>query len=83
MKAPITKEQEDLVHNYIVHEYLLHILEEDFVIINNANFKIKEPYIKLVETVLRTIRLKLRDMKADMKRQEMKVFDPVRDDIML
>ncbi|PAD69956.1 hypothetical protein CHH83_06000 [Bacillus sp. 7586-K] len=83
MKAPIIKEQEDLVHEYIVNEYLLHILEEDLVIINNANLKLKDPYIKLVESVLRTIRIKLRDMKAEMKKQEMKVFGPVRDDIML
>lgn len=46
MKAPIPKEQEDLVHDYIVHEYLLQILE-NLKVIEVANFKLNEPYINI------------------------------------
>lgn len=53
------------------------------MIINSANFKLKEPYINLVESVLKAIRLKLRDMKTQMKKQEMKIYCPIRDDIIL
>ncbi|MFS0882542.1 hypothetical protein [Metabacillus niabensis] len=81
MKAPISKEQEDLVHDYIIRTYLLDILENDLITINNANFKLKQPYIKLVETVLKKIRIELRDMKVKMNRLEIKVTDPFLDNV--
>lgn len=82
MKAPIEKHEEELIHSYILHTYLIKVLESDLKTIKEAGFKIHEPYIKLVEETLRKIKIKLRDMKAEMKKLEMKISDPVRDDIM-
>lgn len=81
MKAPISKEQENLVHDYIVRTYLLNILENDLITINNSNFKLKLPYIHVVETVLKKIRIELRDMKIKMKRLEIKVSEPFLDNV--
>jgi hypothetical protein len=81
MKAPITKREEDLVHNYIVRTYLLNMLESDLKTIKETNFKIQEPYIKIVEHVLKTIRIEMRDMKAEMKKLEIKVEEPFLDNV--
>lgn len=79
MKAPIPKEQEDMVHDYIIRIYLIDILENDLKVIEKANFKLNEPYINLVESILRKIRIELRDKKVEMKKLKIKVADPTRD----
>ncbi|MBO1515655.1 hypothetical protein [Metabacillus bambusae] len=81
MKAPISKDQEELIHNFIVRTYLINVLESDLKTIERANFKLNEPYIKLVEHILKKIRIEIRDMKAEMKKLEMKVEEPFLDNV--
>ncbi|PGT89233.1 hypothetical protein [Bacillus sp. AFS040349] len=78
MKAPIPKHEEDLIHEYIMRTYLLDILESDRQIIKAASFKLHEPYLHLVEEVLKKVRIDLRDMKAEMNKLKIKVTDQKR-----
>ncbi|KKI91372.1 hypothetical protein WQ54_15220 [Bacillus sp. SA1-12] len=81
MKVPLPDEQEELIHNYILHTYLLNILESDLKTITNACFKIHEPYFKLVEETLRKIRIKVRDMKVELRKNKMKIEEPFLDNV--
>ncbi|KKI91851.1 hypothetical protein WQ54_12845 [Bacillus sp. SA1-12] len=76
MKVPIPDEQEELIHNYILHTYLLNILESDLKTITKACFKIHEPYIKLVEETLKKIRIEVRGMKGELRKIQMKLEEP-------
>lgn len=76
MKVPIPDEQEKLIHDYIIYTYLINVLESDLKTIKEANFKIHEPYIKLVEETLRKIRIEVRDMKVEMRKIQMKIEEP-------
>lgn len=81
MKAPTTKHEEELVHDYIIRTYLIEVLENDLKTIEEANFKIQEPYTKLVEETLKRIRIDLRDIKAEMRKLEIKVTEPFLDSV--
>jgi len=57
---------------------MIDILENDLNVINQSNFKLHEPYTHLVELIMKKIRLELRDMKAEMKKLQIKVTDQKR-----
>lgn len=75
LKAPIPKHEEDLVHEYIMRAYLLDVLESDVETIKAAAFKLHDPYLHLVEEVLKKVRIDIRDMKAKIKELDIKVYD--------
>ncbi|MCM3413501.1 hypothetical protein [Metabacillus litoralis] len=78
MKAPIPKNEEDLIHEYILRTYLLDVLESDIETIQVANFKLHEPYLNFVEFVLKKLRIDLRDIKIEMKNLNIKVYNQKR-----
>lgn len=75
MKAPIPKQEEDLIHEYILRAYLLELLENDIETIKSADFKLHEPYLHFVEEVLKKVRIDIRDMKEKMRELKIKVYD--------
>ncbi|WP_299090316.1 hypothetical protein [uncultured Metabacillus sp.] len=81
MKVPIPDEQEELIHDYILHTYLIKVLESDLKTIKEAKFKLHEPYTKLVEETLKKIRIKVRDMKSEMRKIQMKIEEPFLDNV--
>jgi hypothetical protein len=76
MNALITDEQNDMIFNYIYITYLINHLEGDLQVIPGAGFKIPEAYQSFVELMLRRLRLELKGLREEMKKQDMKVKDP-------
>lgn len=83
MNAQITEEQDKMIFDYIYITLLIQILEADLKHIPTINFKLHEPYENLVDKTLRNLRMDLKDLKVEMKKNEMKVSEPKRDDIII
>ncbi|MBT2736175.1 hypothetical protein [Bacillus sp. ISL-7] len=83
MKAPIPKNEEDLIVDYIYTNYLIQILENDHQLTTNLNFKIPEAYQHLVESKLKILRTDLKKIRTKMKELKIKVAEPIRDDIFI
>ncbi|ART75714.1 hypothetical protein ACQCU1_08395 [Sutcliffiella horikoshii] len=69
----LSKEQIYLFEQAIYLPLLLIVLERDTSIIKDSGIKLKEPYLTLIDQVMRKIQLQLKQIKADMKQQQMKL----------
>lgn len=69
----LSKEQINLFEQAIYLPLLLIVLERDTSIIKDSGIKLKEPYLTLIDQVMRKIQLQLKQIKADMKQQQMKL----------
>ncbi|MGD6780502.1 hypothetical protein [Sutcliffiella horikoshii] len=69
----LSKEQINLFEQAIYLPLLLIVLERDTSIIKESGIKLKEPYLTLIDQVMRKIQLQLKQIKADMKQQQMKL----------
>ena len=59
---------------------LLTVLNRDILTIKKSNFKLKQPYIDLVELTMKTIHTELRKTKEYMQKHKMKVEEVKRDE---
>lgn len=69
----LSKEQINLFEQAIYLPLLLIVLERDTSIIKESGIKLKEPYLTLIDQVMRKIQLQLKQIKTDMKKQQMKL----------
>jgi len=69
----LSKEQINLFEQAIYLPLLLIVLERDTSIIKDSGIKLKEPYLTLIDQVMRKIQLQLKQIKTDMKKQQMKL----------
>ncbi|WP_339149556.1 MULTISPECIES: hypothetical protein [unclassified Sutcliffiella] len=69
----LSKEQINLFEQAIYLPLLLIVLERDTAIIKDSSIKLKEPYLTLIDHVMRKIQLQLKQIKMDMKKQQMKL----------
>ncbi|KPB04892.1 hypothetical protein [Bacillus sp. CHD6a] len=69
----LSKEQINLFEQAIYLPLLLIVLERDTSVIKDSGIKLKEPYLTLIDQVMRKIQLQLKQIKADMKQQHMKL----------
>lgn len=69
----LSKEQINLFEQAIYLPLLLIVLERDTTIIKDSGIKLKEPYLTLIDQVMRKIQLQLKQIKLDMKKQQMKL----------
>ncbi len=69
----LSKEQINLFEQAIYLPLLLIVLERDTTIIKDSSIKLKEPYLALIDQVMRKIQLQLKQIKLDMKKQQMKL----------
>lgn len=59
--------------NVIYFPMLISILERDLETIKNGPFKLKGPYVQLIEGSLKTIRFELKNTNIYLRRNDMKV----------
>ncbi|NLP50027.1 hypothetical protein [Bacillus sp. RO1] len=69
----LSKEQINLFEQAIYLPLLLIVLERDTSVIKDSGIKLKEPYLTLIDQVMRKIQLQLKQIKADMKQQHMRL----------
>ncbi|MFY4776357.1 hypothetical protein [Metabacillus sp. RGM 3146] len=75
MKAPIPVAEEDLIYEYIYLVYLITELEENRLSFERLPFKIPEPYVAMIDGILKALRLEAREMKKEMRNLKIKVLE--------
>ncbi|AGK52606.1 hypothetical protein [Bacillus sp. 1NLA3E] len=76
----IPEEERDLLEKAIYLPMVITILNRDLTIIDKSPFKLKKPYLILVEETLKVIQREMADVKRLMKQKQLKVEEIHRDD---
>ncbi|WP_445486595.1 hypothetical protein [Niallia sp. 03133] len=76
----IPEKDRHIMEQAIYLPMLLTILNRDLLVIKNSSFKLKQPYIELVEITMKTIQSELHKTKNYMKSHNMKIQETKRDD---
>lgn len=76
----IPMDDRDLIEKAIYYPMLITVLNRDLQVINQSPFKLRNPYIKLVEETMQVIQNQLFHVKREMKKQGMKVHEVKRDE---
>ncbi len=79
--AHIPEEALPKFENAIYFPMLITILENDLETIKNGPFKLKGPYLKLIEDTLKQIRIEIKETNIYMKRNNMKLIKGKNDSI--
>lgn len=79
MMTKIPKKDKDIIEKAIYLPMVLSVLERDLNMINHCPFKLKEPYIHLIESTIKSIQLELAEVKKYMKNNKIKVYKLKRD----
>lgn len=74
--------QEEIVHfeNMIYLPMVLIVLERDRILFENGSFKLKRPYLELVEGAISQVQKELKESKIHMRKRQMKVVRGAGDD---
>lgn len=76
----IPEEDRDILEKAIYLPMVLTVLNKDLKVINHSPFKLKQPYLNLIEQTMKTIQLELAQVKQYMKKNNLKVYESNRDD---
>lgn len=76
----IPDEDRDIIEKAIYLPMLLTILNKDLVIINNSPFKLKQPYLNLIEKTMKAVQIELTQVKRYMNKNNLKVYEKNRDE---
>lgn len=63
----------DIIEQAMYLPMLLIVLEKDRLIFDRSNFKIKEPYLNLIEETIGAVQKELKVVKDKMRKENMKV----------
>ncbi|KAB2329424.1 hypothetical protein [Bacillus mesophilum] len=69
----IPEKDRDLIEKAMYLPMLIVVLEKDLKVIDKALFKLKQPYINLVEDTLKAVQRDLKVVKERMRKENMKV----------
>ncbi|WP_040204481.1 hypothetical protein [Neobacillus jeddahensis] len=70
----------DIMEKAIYLPMVLIILNRDIKAVNNSTFKLKRPYLDLIEDTMREIQRELAEVKQYMKKNQLQVIEIKRDD---
>ncbi|MFC0189198.1 hypothetical protein ACFFJY_12920 [Fictibacillus aquaticus] len=73
-----TEEDRGLIDIFIMYPMLLTIFDRDLKVIQTSPFKLKRPYILLIERVMDDISMELHETRKKMMAKRIKVMDPKR-----
>lgn len=76
----IPEEDRNIMEKAIYLPMVLTILNRDLVIIDQSPFKLKRPYLELIEETMRVIQKELAEVKKYMTMNKLKVAETRRDD---
>lgn len=69
----IPAEDRDIMELSMYLPMVLTVLNQDRIIIENSSFKLKQPYLQLIEAIMKEIQKKLYHIKRHMAKQRLKV----------
>ncbi|WP_026582115.1 hypothetical protein [Bacillus sp. J33] len=76
----IPEKDRDIIEQAMYLPMLLTILERDLIVIDKAGFKLKEPYLQLIEETIKAVQKDLKEAKQAMRKGQMKVEQVARDE---
>lgn len=76
----IPETDRNIIEQAIYLPMVLTVLNKDLMIISNSTFKLKQPYLNLIEETMKAIQKELAEVKRYMKRNNLKVFEAKRDE---
>ena len=74
MPIEMTKEEDELVHKYILLPLTYRVLVHDTKAIDDSGLKFKGFYYDLVEHALKQLSCDLREIKAEMRKQKIRMI---------
>lgn len=76
----IPEKDRDILEQAMYLPMLLTILERDRVIFNKGHFKLKAPYMELIEETIKAVQKDLKETRSAMRKGQMKVEQIARDE---
>ncbi|MEH7414322.1 hypothetical protein V7266_03395 [Neobacillus drentensis] len=76
----IPEDERDIMEKAIYLPMVLIILNRDLNVVTNSSFKLKQPYLNLIDETMKCIQRELADVKQYMKRNKLQVIETKRDD---
>jgi hypothetical protein len=76
----IPEEDRNIMEQAIYLPMVLTVLNRDLAVVKNSPFKLRKPYLELIEETMKVIQKELRDVKQYMKKNRMKVEELKRDE---
>nr|WP_263328390.1 hypothetical protein [Neobacillus sp. Marseille-Q6967] len=76
----IPEEDRNIMEKAIYLPMVLIILNRDLSIVENSPFKLKKPYLELIEETMKMIQKDLTEVKQYMKKNNIQVMETKRDD---
>ncbi|AZU61203.1 hypothetical protein [Neobacillus mesonae] len=76
----IPEHDRDIMEKAIYLPMVLIILNRDLTVVQNSPFKLKKPYLELIEETMKDVQRELGEAKQYMKKNKLKVIETKRDD---
>jgi hypothetical protein len=76
----IPEDDRDIMEKAMYLPMVLIILNRDLTVVENSPFKLKQPYLDLIEETMKEIQRELADVKLYMKKNKLQVIETKRDD---
>jgi hypothetical protein len=76
----ISEDERDIMEKAIYLPMVLIILNRDLAVVTNSPFKLKKPYLNLIEETMKEIQQELAEVKQYMKKNKLQVIETKRDD---
>ena len=76
----IPENDRDIMEKAIYLPMVLIILNKDLTVVQNSPFKLKKPYLELIEETMKVVQKELSEAKQYMKKNKLQVMETKRDD---
>lgn len=80
MMIGLSEEDRNMLEKAIFLPMALTVLNKDLIIFQKGPFKLKQPYINLVEQAMKKIQMELSEVKRYLKENDLKVYEIKRDE---
>ncbi len=76
----IPEEDRNIMEKAIYLPMVLIVLNRDLTVVENSPFKLKKPYLELIEETMKSIQTELAEVKRYMKKNNLRVMETKRDE---
>ncbi|MBY6036404.1 hypothetical protein KUV80_07055 [Fictibacillus nanhaiensis] len=73
------EEERSLIEKFVMYPIVLTLFNRDLQVVNRSPFKLKQPYILLIEQMMNQVSKDLHDVRLDLQKRKIKVMDGRRD----
>jgi hypothetical protein len=73
------EEERSLIEKFVMYPIMLTLFDRDLKVVNRSPFKLKQPYIALLEQIMSQVSKDLHDVRIELRKRKIKVMDGRRD----